>query len=725
MIFKADKEKPTGAEITPSLAEDLKNIGPPNSSSARHSKSSDISTKNPTKRNHNTRADFSSDKHLKPYDGNADNELFLSKNGGESNDASFGKPEELSNSTGETTENLIDSESGLTFRTNRPERRVVKKDIICWEDHGDYIIEPIRRPKNKRHLAAIATLLIIVMLTGSLFFYGNAIGVGTVSAASHNFKNTKKTGVGGGNSHSSVKAITVDAHPVILKAIAVERDMNVRINDTEGYPIAGYQFVLKIVDPEGNEVIQTDLDRDGRIYLEDIPGGDYAVSMEPFDGFSTPDPIEVNVPDKVAFQKIEDIEDKIANASEIVASADDPQYGDSGNNTAGTPEPVPVEPESTPTPDTVEFVESRTETIDVTKYKGNIGENGRLYANDGTLTNIIPVVEDGYLTGDYTIYEPPLPTPESSETPSPSPSNEPVESESTEPPAIGGDINLFEADSAGNYIYDVTPEIESVIQYYGWQDIDDSRYYFTKNATKVTGTQVIQGISYTFADDGKLLDQISTESPPPVSGTQLGIDISTWQNHIDWNKVKDSGISFAMIRIGFRGYGTGKLVEDDLFYTNLVGAKAAGIKVGVYFFSQAVNEREAVEEASMVVSLLNRYGYGLEYPVAFDSEYSGAPGNTGRADSLSRSERTACAVAFCETIRNSGYSAMVYASKSWFESNLNVGSFGSYTIWLAHYTPGGERSSYSGRYEMWQYTSRGTVNGIAGNVDLNYGYLNY
>ena len=194
----------------------------------------------------------------------------------------------------------------------------------------------------------------------------------------------------------------------------------------------------------------------------------------------------------------------------------------------------------------------------------------------------------------------------------------------------------------------------------------------------------------------------------------LGIDVSKWQKEIDWDKVKNEGVDFAIIRCGYRGSVTGSLVEDPYFEQNIKGAQAAGIKVGVYFFTQAVNEVEAVEEASMVVSLVR--DYELQYPVFIDTE--GAGGN-GRADSLNVEERTAVCEAFCTTVKNAGLEAGVYASRNWYNNKLTANTLESYAIWLAEYR---SVPLYQGYYQMWQYTSKGKIDGINGNVDLNVSY---
>lgn len=201
------------------------------------------------------------------------------------------------------------------------------------------------------------------------------------------------------------------------------------------------------------------------------------------------------------------------------------------------------------------------------------------------------------------------------------------------------------------------------------------------------------------------------------SGTYLGIDVSKWQKEIDWEKVAEDGVEFAIIRCGYRGSVSGCLVEDPYFERNIKGATAAGIKVGVYFFTQAVTEVEAVEEASMVVSLIR--DYELEYPVFIDTE---SAGGNGRADGLDEETRTAVCEAFCATVRNAGYQSGVYASRNWYNKRVDVERLEKYVIWLAEYR---KIPLYEGYYHMWQYTSKGKVDGIEGNVDLNISYLGY
>ncbi len=246
----------------------------------------------------------------------------------------------------------------------------------------------------------------------------------------------------------------------------------------------------------------------------------------------------------------------------------------------------------------------------------------------------------------------------------------------------------------------------SAYKYTGWQTIDGHLYYFDKDGNYVTGDQVIQGAKYSFGSDGKMAK----------SSGVMGIDVSKHNGNIDWNAVKNSGVSYVIIRCGYRGYSTGVLVEDPKFKSNIKGAKAAGLKVGSYFFSQAVNEVEAVEEASMAIDLVK--GYGLDYPLFLDVEGSG-----GRADGISRDTRTAVCRTFCQTVQNSGVQAGVYANKTWFTEKINTGNLTSYKLWLAQYA---SAPTYTAtRYDLWQYSSKGKVSGISGNVDMNISYVSY
>ena len=199
-----------------------------------------------------------------------------------------------------------------------------------------------------------------------------------------------------------------------------------------------------------------------------------------------------------------------------------------------------------------------------------------------------------------------------------------------------------------------------------------------------------------------------------TSGTSLGIDVSKYQGNINWAKVKQDGIDFAIIRVGYRGYGTGKIVMDPYFKKNIEGALANNIHVGVYFYSVAKNEMEALEEANFTINAIK--GYNITYPVAFDLEDF----NRYRLAGVSYAQLNKNAITFLNRIQSAGYTAMHYGSKSTFGPIWNMSTLNKYKVWLAHYT---DKTNYAGKYNIWQYTSNGKVNGISGRVDLNIAYF--
>ena len=297
----------------------------------------------------------------------------------------------------------------------------------------------------------------------------------------------------------------------------------------------------------------------------------------------------------------------------------------------------------------------------------------------------------------------PAPTAEPTPAPTEAPTPAPTEAPTPAPDPTAGWPETIEAKDLASYGFAVESHEQTTVLYTGWQTIDGNTYYYDPATHQpVTGTQVIQGDIYSFSSSGVLGQKAR------------GIDVSKFQGTIDWNAVAADGITFAIIRCGYRGYGSGALVEDATFRRNIQGATAAGIQVGVYFYSQAINEAEAVEEASMVLSLVQ--GYSLPYGVYFDTEK--VAGDTGRADGISAAQRTANAVAFCETIRNAGYTPGVYSYASWFYNSLNFANISKYRTWIAQYR---DTLDFAYSYNIWQYSSQGSVSGIKGNVDMNLG----
>lgn len=193
----------------------------------------------------------------------------------------------------------------------------------------------------------------------------------------------------------------------------------------------------------------------------------------------------------------------------------------------------------------------------------------------------------------------------------------------------------------------------------------------------------------------------------------VGIDVSYAQGDIDWAKVKKAGVDFAMIRCGGRGYGTkGILYTDEKFKQNIEGATSAGIKVGVYFYSQAITAKEAKEEADYTLKLIK--DYNIQYPVAYDWEHY--ENEEARTDELDRETLTNCAKAYCSEIEKSGYTPVIYANRSLLYYEYDLAKINNYEVWLASYE---DLPDYYYEFGMWQYSTDGTINGIEGTVDLN------
>lgn len=198
--------------------------------------------------------------------------------------------------------------------------------------------------------------------------------------------------------------------------------------------------------------------------------------------------------------------------------------------------------------------------------------------------------------------------------------------------------------------------------------------------------------------------------------SQIGIDVSHYQGNIDWAQVKESGIEFAFIRLGYRGYATGELCLDRYFFQNLENAQANGIDVGIYFFSQAISEEEAIEEANYVIQNLN--GYDLELPVVYDPE--SILHDDARTDDISGEQFTKNTIAFCQTIKDAGFEPMIYSNMLWEAYNLDLAQLTDYPIWYADYELLPQTPYH---FTFWQYSNTGSVNGIDAAVDLNIRFI--
>lgn len=545
-------------------------------------------------------------------------------------------------------------------------------------------------------------------------------------------------------------------------------------------PLTGVEATVTLTDAEGEATDYAVDTETGTALAEDVEPGDYTVTVQPIEGYVVPESATVTVEEKVVYKAdVDAVKDKILQSSQVNESAEDSavntagsapiadevtdtvQYAESSKEEKGRVTTYTAKLSSSghlllsngsESPYLPIYKDGSKELAGAKRDSGYtgystmsvwmpgaadsivlLGENGRNMSmahrtDDGTAVlaegeeneasptpEVTPSAEPTpEVTPEPTPTATPTPSPTATPTPTPTPTATPTPTPTATPtPAptqaptatpndpTAGWPNEIEASALAGYGFDVTSTEKIEYIYTGWQEIDGATYYYDPVTHEpVTGNQVIQGDVYTFGADGAL------------NRTARGIDVSKFQGTIDWNAVKADGITFAIIRCGYRGYGTGALVEDSTYRRNIQGAINAGLKVGVYFYSQAINEAEAVEEASMVLSLVS--GYSLPLGVYYDTESVAG----GRANAISATQRTACAVAFCETIRNAGYKAGVYSYASWFYNALNFANISKYNIWIAQYR---DTLSFNYKYNIWQYTGSGRVNGISTAVDMNIG----
>lgn len=499
--------------------------------------------------------------------------------------------------------------------------------------------------------------------------------------------------------------------------------------------IAAYNKALSSV--KGNTY--EDKDKDGVIYLDSIDAGNYKACFVPVDGYSAQNfSSDANVKDKIEYKPVAEVKEKVQQ------NVPDPQ----------PKVEVPVEAEIK---DTVSHVESKKDekisynyTTSSQTLKSSVnGTNVALYAssdktaseaavsnngesvlsatsenqgavtaeidstNNTVLLKAVPSLKDTVTASVTVVYQKPS---DGSSTDANNENAEPASECITYTVTVHGNSEELLANDNKTEIYtDNTGSKKATVgdyesgksyniktdesKYYGWQTINGIRYYYDLNGNKVTGEQVIDGVKYSFGSDGALL----------TNGT--GIDVSKWQGNINWSQVK-TAVSYAIIRCGYRGTKTGALAVDPYYAKNMKNAKANGVNVGIYFYSDARNEAQAVEEASLAVQLAQEQG-GVSLPIYIDIE--------GNMKSNSSEMNTAIANAFVKTVNAAGYRGGVYASYSFFNHNMNLGGIDSNaSIWCARY------NTYCGlkrKFDIWQYTSKGSVPGINGNVDMNISYF--
>ena len=198
----------------------------------------------------------------------------------------------------------------------------------------------------------------------------------------------------------------------------------------------------------------------------------------------------------------------------------------------------------------------------------------------------------------------------------------------------------------------------------------------------------------------------------------VGVDLSKYNNEVDFQKLKAAGVDFVMLRLGSRGYGSGQIMLDEKFVEYITKATEAGLQIGVYFYSQAITEAEAVEEANFVIQ--NLVNYKLTYPIAFDMEY--VKNDSARIDALTREEKTKVAKAFLKTVKTAGYKPMIYGTKEWLIKEIDLTKLTDYDVWLSQQE---EEPDYPYQFQMWQYSLEGSISGVTGDVDMNISFVDY
>ena len=200
----------------------------------------------------------------------------------------------------------------------------------------------------------------------------------------------------------------------------------------------------------------------------------------------------------------------------------------------------------------------------------------------------------------------------------------------------------------------------------------------------------------------------------------LGVNISKHSSALNFKSMKSAGVDYVMIRLGARGYGTGQITLDDNFVENVEAAIEAGLDIGIYFYSQAINQEEATQEANFVIQNLEPYRASINYPVAFDME--NVTNDRARIDGLSRDDKTTITATFLSGIQAAGYIPMLYGNKEWLIKNVDLTKLQDYDVWLSEDS---DIPDYPYLYTMWQYTTTGVVSGVSGDAGLNICFVSY
>lgn len=245
----------------------------------------------------------------------------------------------------------------------------------------------------------------------------------------------------------------------------------------------------------------------------------------------------------------------------------------------------------------------------------------------------------------------------------------------------------------------------------------EKTFYFKDGELNASDVLKVKKNNYDFEKYLDISDNIYKYEDPKLN-TQIGIDVSSHNGTIDWDKVKAQGVDFAIIRVGYRGYSEGLLHLDSYFEDNMKGAIKAGLDVGVYFFSSAISEEEIDEEIEFILDNIKNYTFS--YPVIFDLEE--VQGEDIRTSILNSEKVTKLTRRFVDSIKEAGYTPMIYGNRNWLMGMLDLSQFEDIDKWLALYS---DDPNYVYDFKIWQYSNVGVIDGIIGNADLNISFKDY
>lgn len=505
---------------------------------------------------------------------------------------------------------------------------------------------------------------------------------------------------------------------VRMEVVNKEDGIEVRILDDQNIRIKGEPFTVCVVKAQGSLLLDktlsatvegdeySDDDGDGAVFIEELDSGSYEIYLRPMSAYMDANPIPLSF---VVYKYDENIIDKIKQQADVDVQHEDKSY---------------ISEEQTGT---------KPKSDDAIKVS-NMINSGFILGKSEKFTVNIPVLTEN----DEIQYE------KLNAVPADTSINleEYVKDNNKEELLIGGvkkTVYVYEEErfdprveeyyvskalineEGTYYLYSLIPQMTTGEEevYVGWYSKKGKHYYNNPDGYPVTGWVKLEGMWYFFDEDGQ-------------KASVTGVDVSEYQEDIDFEALKNAGIDFVIIRCGYRGWTSGVLVEDSKFRENIAKAEEAGMPYGVYIFSQAVSPSEAAEEASMIMELCQ--GYTPDLPYAIDIEACGTADDPGRQNLLSSQERTQIINTFANVIRSRGGEPMLYSNKRWLEDNMDLSQI-SCKLWYAMWP--GEDEDNTGEnpnndalepdpdkvpdreVEIWQYSSKGQVDGIEPLVDLN------